>query len=204
MNTKLWLKDKGSLMGHFDIADLQRAAAEHWLHPLQLVSPDKRTWTDASNYENGLLWERIDHEGTLQTENGQVWVKEKGRMLGPYSVAKLQELAANNWLSKMHLVSEDRIRWAFASHYKDGILWGTEIPTDKSKTKPSTTVKPPPESEWWYERDRQPIGPMRLTQIRNLFGIGELQSNQLVWTSGMDDWKPAQEISEFQRYVKKH
>ena len=211
MNTKLWVKDKGVVLGHFDVSLLQQTAADHWLHPLYLVSKDKRTWTEAINYENGLLWQCIDRPPPVTPAprgHDQLWVKEGGRMLGPYSIMKLQTLAADNWLSKMHLVSEDRINWIFATHYKDGILWKSEIPSvdsrDAEKTEKNLkkTVKPPPENEWWYAQDRQPIGPMPLTQIRNLFGIGELFPNQLVWTTGMDDWKPAYEVTEFQRYVR--
>ena len=190
---RLWVKDKGIVLGQYGLALLQQAAADHWLHPLYLVSEDQDTWVDARDYENGLLWKFIDRGPIISPpppNENQIWVKERGRMLGPYSLEKLQSLATDNWLSKMHLISEDRIHWIFASHYKDGIAWKTGIPAvdskQEEKVKPVSkqSVKPPAENEWWYEKHRHPIGPVPLTQIRNLFGMGELKSNQLVWTHG--------------------
>ena len=209
MSKKLWVKNKGLILGRFDVTALQRLAADHWLHPLYLVSGDKELWVDAIEYKNGLLWEHTDDPPeavSLQVSNDQIWVKERGRMLGPYSLQKLQELAAQNWLSKMHLVSENRIHWVFANHFRDGIAWHENATpkTADQNTPPiveKKPVKPPPENQWWYAENRQPIGPLPLTRIRNLFGMGELTAKQLVWTPGMDDWKPAREITEFQRYL---
>ena len=91
---------------------------------------------DARDYEDGLLWKFSDR-GPIITppppNEIQIWVKERGRMLGPYSLKKLQALATDNWLSKMHLISEDRIHWIFASHYKDGIAWKAGTPSVDSK-----------------------------------------------------------------------
>ena len=42
MSEKLWVKNKGLVLGRFNVPALQRLAADHWLHPLYLVSEDEK------------------------------------------------------------------------------------------------------------------------------------------------------------------
>ncbi len=51
-----------------------------------------------------------------------------------------------------------------------------------------------PSSEWFYVQDRQKVGPVSKEQIRSLFEDGTISGDDLVWTQGMSEWKPASQV----------
>jgi len=51
-----------------------------------------------------------------------------------------------------------------------------------------------PSSEWFYVQDRQKVGPVSKEQIRSLYEQGTISGEDLVWTQGMSEWKPASQV----------
>ncbi len=51
-----------------------------------------------------------------------------------------------------------------------------------------------PSNEWFYVQDRQKVGPVSKEQIRSLFEDGTISGEDLVWTQGMSEWKPANQV----------
>ncbi len=51
-----------------------------------------------------------------------------------------------------------------------------------------------PSSEWFYVQDRQKVGPVSKEEIRSLFEQGTIAGEDLVWTQGMSEWKPASQV----------
>ena len=47
----------------------------------------------------------------------QLYIRVRGRVLGPYDQEKLQSLARRGQLSRMHEISEDATNWVHASAY---------------------------------------------------------------------------------------
>jgi hypothetical protein len=47
------------------------------------------------------------------------------------------------------------------------------------------------ESNWYYLRDDETIGPLPAAELRRLFRAGKLGAETLVWRAGMKDWVPA-------------
>ncbi len=50
------------------------------------------------------------------------------------------------------------------------------------------------ESNWYYLRDDETIGPLPAAELRRLFRAGKLGSETLVWRAGMKDWVPASSL----------
>lgn len=48
---------------------------------------------------------------------------------------------------------------------------------------------------WYYAVEDEEKGPVTAAQLKALAGSGKLKSDDLVWREGLDDWKPAREIS---------
>jgi uncharacterized RDD family membrane protein YckC len=51
-----------------------------------------------------------------------------------------------------------------------------------------------PSSEWFYVQDRQKVGPVSKEQLRSLYDQGTISGEDLVWTQGMSEWKPASQV----------
>lgn len=51
-----------------------------------------------------------------------------------------------------------------------------------------------PSSDWFYVQDRQKVGPVTKEVLRSLFEDGTITGEDLVWTQGMSEWKPAGQV----------
>ncbi len=51
------------------------------------------------------------------------------------------------------------------------------------------------EAIWYYAVDDQEHGPVTSAQLKSLAEAGKLKPDDLVWREGLDDWKPAREVS---------
>ena len=50
--------------------------------------------------------------------------------------------------------------------------------------------------KWYYVRDQQQYGPVSKSELLDLIESGDLDRENLVWTSGMEDWQPARSADE--------
>jgi hypothetical protein len=48
--------------------------------------------------------------------------------------------------------------------------------------------------QWYYTRNRQPVGPVSFAQLQQLAGSGQLGADDLVWQEGMPAWTPANTV----------
>jgi hypothetical protein len=48
---------------------------------------------------------------------------------------------------------------------------------------------------WYYAIEDQEKGPVTAAQLKGLAASGQLNPDDLVWREGLDDWKPAREVS---------
>jgi hypothetical protein len=51
-------------------------------------------------------------------------------------------------------------------------------------------------TEWYYARNNRQEGPVEVDVVRGMLASGELRPTDLVWTSGMPDWKEAGAVAE--------
>ena len=54
-------------------------------------------------------------------------------------------------------------------------------------------------SDWYYDSDGKPIGPLPESDIYRLIQNGRIQKHTLLWTAGYDDWVSAGEVDQFHK-----
>jgi hypothetical protein len=132
----------------------------------------------------------------------QLYIRVRGRVLGPYDQEKLQLLARRGQLSRMHEVSEDATAWVRASTYPELFVNDT-LPAPAAPRDVSGEVGAPfkPEGQpqrtggqrWWYNKNGSEAGPVDQATLQQLLSSGNLSPDDLVWTDGMTQWVPARQ-----------
>ncbi len=142
-----------------------------------------------------------------------LYIRVRGRVLGPYDEEKLQSLARRGQLSRMHELSEDGVNFVRASTYPDLFATGERPvpgtaktappavngPAPSSPASPSSAVRPitsasPLAAEWFYGKDGEEIGPVDVSLLQQMLGTGQLDSGVQVWTQGMTQWVLARDV----------
>jgi hypothetical protein len=143
----------------------------------------------------------------------QLYMRVRGRVLGPYDHERLQGLARRGQLSRMHELSSDGVSWVRASNYPELFTGGqAELPTlpsDGANSLPpdsfgggSSTLTPPQAqapgaaagSKWYYTAGGEQRGPVDFANLQMLAGLGQLGPQDQVWAEGMVSWVPAAHV----------
>jgi hypothetical protein len=141
----------------------------------------------------------------------QLFIRVRGRVLGPFDEQKLRSLASRGQFGKMHEVSEDGVAWGHASQYSDLFrpselaVVAVESAGDQEQRQESgghvVVTKSPPNSsqsnnivDWYYNSDGREEGPVTLAILQAMIRSGELSLHVPVWTSGMNHWLPASKV----------
>ena len=130
----------------------------------------------------------------------QLYVRIRGRALGPYDQEKLQSLVRFGQLSRMQEVSTDATNWVRASTYPElfvnqgppSVLVEEQAVVEVQK--PSTKNGPPPMlfgQQWWYGKNGSEAGPVDQATLQQMLASGTLSPDDIVWTDGMAQWVPA-------------
>ena len=153
----------------------------------------------------------------------QLYLRVRGRVLGPYDQEKLQSLVRRGQLSRMHEVSTDGAHWVRASTYTE-LFVGAPV----RLAAPEMQVAPPPPAQqpandlaipiaeeavpqvpaapklvvalaagrsWHYEDRGAQHGPVDESVLRQMLATGQLDCDAMVWNDGMTQWAPASRIS---------
>jgi hypothetical protein len=131
----------------------------------------------------------------------QLYIRIRGRVLGPYDREKLQALARRGQLSRMHELSPDATSWVRASTYPelftlDDAARGTLVPegTPERLAVPiAPDVQPPLAAarRWWYRKNNAEAGPVEEAALQQMLASAILGPDDMVWTDGMPQWMPA-------------
>ncbi|MGA2253380.1 MAG: DUF4339 domain-containing protein [Thermoguttaceae bacterium] len=149
-----------------------------------------------------------------------LYLRVRGRVLGPYGLEKLQTLVRRGQLSRMHEVSTDGTHWVQASSYAE-LFVGAPVkliapevlnssPPSSQQANASTDIPLAGESSeaaqarprtpssagrrWYYEHAGMQNGPVEEAVLRQLLLTGQLDSEALVWNEGMSQWAAASQI----------
>lgn len=131
----------------------------------------------------------------------QLYVRIRGRILGPYDQEKLQSLARRGQLSRLHEVSQDAANWVRASTYPE--LFLTENASIAAAAQPAAgDGRDAARAEgpsavlgrlWWYRKNGQESGPIDQTALQQMVASGNIGPDDLVWSDGMRQWTPARQ-----------
>jgi hypothetical protein len=133
----------------------------------------------------------------------QLYIRIRGRVLGPYDQEKLQSLARRGQLSRMHELSIDSTNWVNASNFPELFVvedrplaaasqqGPSEIPNAPKRQGPSAA---PSGRRWWYRKNGSEVGPVEETAIQQILISGNLGPDDIVWTEGMPQWVPARQV----------
>ncbi|MGE3819805.1 MAG: DUF4339 domain-containing protein [Isosphaeraceae bacterium] len=124
------------------------------------------------------------------------YVRDRGRVTGPYSFAALQQLVKRSSISRITRVSTDPadpMSWVAADSIPDlfrGRRRGDPVP-DRD---PNPIEEP---AHWHYvSNGLDTAGPVTASSLKALFQSGQAPADTLVWRDGFDSWQSAATIPE--------
>lgn len=144
------------------------------------------------------------------------YIRFKGKILGPLTDQKIQELARRGQITRMHDVSPDGRSWVKAGEY--GNLFNSDKSVDSksaggagqasasipvnplyAQPVPVASVQPvgrPTESpdmsvQWYAHINGENRGPLTTASLMSSVSSGQVAPDTLVWRAGFDDWRPA-------------
>lgn len=133
----------------------------------------------------------------------QFFVRIRGRVQGPYDAEKLRSLVRRGQLSRMHEVSNDKVAWRQAADFPE--LFSTPEPRSASPRNATVGVDAiagesdgeiplQDDKEWYYAKNNIQNGPVTFDHLKALTQAGAVLGDDLVWKTGMVEWKPAWQI----------
>ena len=139
--------------------------------------------------------------------DSSLYIRVRGRVLGPYDQEKLQSLARRGQLSRMHELSSDGASWVRASNYPE-LFTGAqaEMPAPRDVAAASTATAAdgmsaapqqatqPAQQKWHYTSGGVQRGPVDFSNLQLLVGTNQVRPDDLVWSEGMPAWIPARQI----------
>lgn len=145
--------------------------------------------------------------------SNEYFVRIRGKILGPFSMAQLIGLRERGQLQPFHEVSVDRYTWEPASTLTQVFPSSTAPAVDPEPEKPTRTKQetatrtdtpspptpaptPPPlaQQDPWFLADdmgnRQ--GPIDPTTFKIMLDAGQITKDSMLWRPGMTNWVPAE------------
>jgi len=139
----------------------------------------------------------------------KIYVRFRGRTLGPLTPQKVRDLVRRGQITRMHELSADGLSWTKAEEFGEFFTSGsvvvtTDEPMSEQPVAVATEIgsgsqdfeagKDVKDGDDWYAHiDGQNCGPVSLAQIENWKSSGQLQGHTLVWRSGLDSWQSAEQ-----------
>src|SRR5437867_1179331 len=151
--------------------------------------------------------------GASMTEQ-QYFVRMRGKVAGPYSVAELRTLHARGQLGRFVEVSADQVSWTPAGAVQ-GLFPGAVQPappppeavetppggTNEAGIVPATVVERAAGAAEWYYLDRRDAqqGPVSLDDLRRLLDDGEIDPATYACKPGMSQWVEVRSLEGMER-----
>ncbi len=145
------------------------------------------------------------------TDDDKIYVRFRGRSVGPLTSQKIQDMVRRGQITRLHELSGDGSTWTRADEFREFFAtMRAEItknlgPLSTTAPHPATAaamepavgsfLNPQPAAEpkveWYAHIDDEHQGPMTLDVMRQWKESGRVQGNTLVWRTGLDTWLPA-------------
>lgn len=126
-----------------------------------------------------------------------LYVRNRGRVSGPHSLADLLRMVRRGTLSRAQEVSRDAANWEHASQFAE--LFGGPIAlgdlavgaAEQYEPEPSGTGSTAPGARMYYRQEDQTFGPMPIALVMSLAEGGQLSLDAIVWEEGAASSRPA-------------
>ncbi len=122
------------------------------------------------------------------------YIRFRGNTRGPYNRDELLQLAERGRFAKHHEVSADGSTWERAGQRPD-------LFSEQGSVEPASSSF---DGDAWYYSlsEGEEEGPVSLREVKSMIRSEMLDGDALLWTEGMSDWEPADEVSELQQLFK--
>jgi hypothetical protein len=125
------------------------------------------------------------------------FVRKRGEISGPFSIAQLQSLHARGQFGRFNEVSLDRVHWSPAASVAG--VFSSPPPPPPPGPAPAPTVLPgataptvresTPAASWYYlDRGEERHGPVSLDDLQRLLDEGEVSPTTYASQPGMPEW----------------
>lgn len=147
------------------------------------------------------------------TDDERIYVRFRGRTLGPLTAQKVHDLIRRGQITRVHELSGDGLSWSKAEEFGDffAVPRAETTKAEQTATNSSESVRHSagqiesglsvnaqtsvePAVEWYAHVNGENQGPISLDQLRQWKESGRVQAQTLVWQSGLDSWQPAEDV----------
>lgn len=136
----------------------------------------------------------------------RVFVRFRGRTIGPFTPDKLRDMIRRGQVTRMHELSGDGLSWMkadeFGNFFPQQTTFSADLSASASDVPPGDGMGGPAkpaanenaQAQWYAHVNGEKQGPVSMDQMRLYHEAQILKKDSLVWRSGMDAWKPASEV----------
>lgn len=139
----------------------------------------------------------------------RVYIRFKGKTLGPFGTEKVQGLIKRGQITRMHELSSDGLAWTRAEDFanffpkpmsetevqetlQEPVAKAQKADNSSNQSQPRPGVQLQDGIEWYAHLNNQSQGPMTTDELYGLISSGTVIPKTLVWRSGFDDWRSAE------------
>jgi len=125
----------------------------------------------------------------------QYFLRMRGQVSGPYSLAQLHNLRSRGQLGRFHEVSQDQVHWAAASEVAALFPPGPQLAPSGAPATAAPALATV--AEWYYmDRKNQQQGPVSLQDLQGLLDAGQADAETLACKPGLPEWLPLMSFLE--------
>ena len=132
-------------------------------------------------------------------DNRFYYIRIRGRVIGPKELPEMQRLAQRAQLNSRTPVSEDGLSWLTAADYPEifSKRTSTSPPEQQDQLADSDAQAAASVEEWHFAiNGQQQPNPVSLARLQSYVQHGTLNSGDLVFRAGWDDWRPVSSVPE--------
>ncbi|MEM0926023.1 MAG: DUF4339 domain-containing protein [Planctomycetota bacterium] len=135
----------------------------------------------------------------------RVFVRFRGRTIGPFTPDKIKEMVRRGQVTRMHELSGDGLSWMKADEFGNFFPKAVQAGSVAGDMAASASDVPPGEggamapnenatAQWYAHVDGEKQGPVSMDQMRLYAEAKILKKDSLVWKNGMQSWQAAAEV----------
>lgn len=139
------------------------------------------------------------------------YVRIRGEVKGPVARSELVSQIRKKRMGRHHEVSTDAVNWVRAGDVPDlfepvvavrepvapAATVVEESRAGSASAQPEAAKSPSTETEWFYAKGRNRLGPVTESELRTMLATGRIGGSDLVWNNSLEDWIAAGSLAQF-------